>query len=450
MPQTQTTCPNCRQPVIVEVQQSLDVSRDPLVKQKLLSNAVNFLRCPSCGYQGLLSIPIVYHDPDKELLLTFFPPDLRVSINEQEKQIGPMITRILDNLPQEKRKAYLLQPKNMLTYQTLIETILEADGITKEMLEEQQNKIKLLERLITAPKEDRKTIIQQEEASFDVQFFSILSRLVQSSMSQGDQNSQNELLEIQKDLFELTKTGKEIFAQAKETESAIKALQEAGKDGLTREKLLEVILNARSDIQLSTLASIARSGMDYEFFKLLSEKIEPLPAGEEKQGLLDLREKLLKLTEQIDQRVKVEYERTKALLEKILSSSNIETAMQENLAQINEFFVQILESEITSARKKGDLERINKLEQVMIFIEKVSQPSEEMHLLESLLEIEDDAVLDKTIQENLDKYNEEFMALINSIVTQAESQKSEPEIVEKLKKVYKAVLRASMSANLKK
>jgi hypothetical protein len=31
----------------------------------------------------MLAVPIVYHDPDKELLLTFFPPDLRTPVNEQ-------------------------------------------------------------------------------------------------------------------------------------------------------------------------------------------------------------------------------------------------------------------------------------------------------------------------------------------------------------------------------
>ena len=155
MPKTQVNCPNCRQPVVVDVQQLFDVAKDPLAKQKLLTNAVNFLHCPTCSYQGLLGVPVVYHDPEKELLLTFFPPDLSKTINEQEKQVGPLISRIMDGLPNEKRKAYLLQPKSMLTYQTLIEKILEADGITKEMIEDQQTKVALIEKLIQAKNDER-------------------------------------------------------------------------------------------------------------------------------------------------------------------------------------------------------------------------------------------------------------------------------------------------------
>lgn len=378
------------------------------------------------------------------------PPDLNTPVTEQEKQIGPLINRIMNNLPQEKRKAYLLQPKSMFTYQTLIETILEADGITKEMLEAQQKRIKLLERLLSTPKPDRKALIGKEEDLLDMHFFSLLSRIIQTTTAQGDQNSQKELLELQKELFENTKTGKEISTQAKESEQAIKALQEASKEGLTREKLLSVILDASSEIQLTTIVSMARNGMDYEFFKLLSENLENAKDEKEKTRLTDLREKLLQMTEEIDKRVQAEVEHTKEVLEKILAAPDIEKAMQENMDHINEFFVQLLESEISTARKKGDIERITKLEQVMIFIEKVSQPTEEIKFLESLLEIKDDSQLEKTISENLGKISQEFLGLINSVVSQAESQESQPEIAARLKKIYKTALKISMRANLEK
>ncbi len=87
--------------------------------------------------------------------MTFFPPEVGLPANEQEKLIGPLIKQVSDRLPAEKRKAYLLTPKTMLTIQGLIETILEADGITREMIQEQQNQIKLLQQLMTTPEEKR-------------------------------------------------------------------------------------------------------------------------------------------------------------------------------------------------------------------------------------------------------------------------------------------------------
>ena len=94
MPQTQIACPRCRQMIAANIEQLFDVTQDPQAKQRLLGGASNMARCPHCGYQGRLATPVVYHDNEKELLLTFFPPELGMPLNEQEKLIGPMIKQI--------------------------------------------------------------------------------------------------------------------------------------------------------------------------------------------------------------------------------------------------------------------------------------------------------------------------------------------------------------------
>jgi hypothetical protein len=449
MPKTQVNCPSCRQPVVVEVQQVFDVTEDPLAKQKLLSNAVNFLRCPNCGYQGMLGVPLVYHDPENELLLTFFPPDLNKSVNEQEKQIGPMINRIIDRLPQEKRKAYLLQPQSMLTYQTLVEKVLESEGITKEMLEEQQEKVKLLERLLTTAKDDRLSVIKEEESQIDAAFFSILNRIMQSAIPQGDEASKNELVELQQQLYENTEMGKQLLQQRQETENALKSLQEAGKDGLTREKLLDVILKAKTDTEIATIVSLTHGGIDYTFYQLLSDKIEAANNEDEKKRLTGVREQLLELTDEINNQLKAETEKSRAVLEKILQAENIEEATMQNVNIINEFFVSNLEAEISQARKKGDLERINKLEQVMVVIEKLSTPAEEVQFLESLIETKDEAELDQKIEESNDQITEQFINLLNNVIAQYESSTENPQLIEKIKLIYRKVLRISMKAKMK-
>ena len=76
MPKTSINCPNCRQPIMADIDQLFDVSEDPTAKQKILSGAFNFASCPNCGYQGMIATPLVYHDADKELLLTYFPQSL--------------------------------------------------------------------------------------------------------------------------------------------------------------------------------------------------------------------------------------------------------------------------------------------------------------------------------------------------------------------------------------
>jgi hypothetical protein len=46
-----------------------------------------------------------------------------------------LISQVTNRLPAEKRKAYLLRPQSFLTIESMLERILAADGITKEMLD---------------------------------------------------------------------------------------------------------------------------------------------------------------------------------------------------------------------------------------------------------------------------------------------------------------------------
>jgi hypothetical protein len=449
MPKTQVNCPRCRQPVYVEVEQLFDLNQDSLAKQKLLNGAVNFLQCPSCGYQGSLATPVVYHDPEKELLLTYYPAELNASLSQQEQQIGPLINRVMTNMPQEKRKAYLLQPKAMFTYQTLIEKILESDGITKEMLDAQQKRIELLQRLIATPQDSLITVIQQEESLIDIEFFTILSRVMQSAESQPDAKVKESLNFVQKTLFEHTKIGKKLYEQTKNTESVQKALQAVGKDGLTREKLLDIVLNAENDAQLSVLVGFARSGFDYQFFQILSSKIE-VALDTEKQRLSDIRQKLLDFCDLIDQQIATRFEDVKNKLENILSSNNIEETIQKNLDSIDELFIQVVEQELSSSRQKADLDRISKLERILVVIEKMSAPPAEVKLLEDLLQYSDESDLDQRIEKAKSELTPQFIEILNSVLAQNDAEGKNAVLREKLRVVNKAVLRFVMKQNLAK
>ena len=447
MSKAQVNCPRCHQPVLVEVEQLIDVNQDPLAKQKLLNGAINFIQCNACGFRGNLTSPIVYHDPEKELLLTYFPAELNVPLNQQEQQIGPLINRVMNNTPQEKRKAYMLRPTAMFTYQALIEKILESDGITKEMLEAQQQRLDLLQRLLNTPQDAIDGVLKQEESLIDIQFFSLFSRIQQAGSSQMDEKTNQALNNLQRVLYEKTSVGKQLLLQAKETESAIKILQDAGKDGLTREKLLEIILSSSSDTQLSIFVSLARSAFDYHFFQLLSERIEK-SSGIEKEKFTNLRQKLLDICDQVDKRVNEHVTEIKKIIEEIITSDKVDSAVEKYLEKIDEVFLQVLEQQLSDSRKKGDLERINKLEQIMVFIEKISTPPTEIEFLEELLQFTDETDLDQKIEKSKEKVTAKFIELLGSVVAQNSAENQNDEIKEKLRTVHRAILRFSMRQNL--
>lgn len=450
MAKIQTPCPRCRQPILAEVQQLFDANTDPTAKQRLMSRSTNVARCQACGYEGLMSTPIVYHDPSKELLLTYFPPELGLPINEQEKQIGPMINQVVNALPAEKRKGYLFQPQTMFTYQTLIDRILEADGITKEMIEAQQKRVGLIQRLLTTPKpEDRVTIINQDSALVDGSLFAILSTLIESSAMQGDEKSAQLLNEVQKQLLTETEVGRALFAQSQETQAALKVLQDASKTGLTRELLLDTLMGLKSESSLMTIVSLARSGLDYQFFQLLSERIDK-ETVDNKQPLIDLRDKLLNLTREIDNELQKKLGEGAKLLFDILAEPNLEEAVKKHLPEMDEFFTQAVQSEFEAAHQKGDLTRIEKIQKVISIVEKESAPPPEIELIQKLLDGADDASRLKVLEENSTMISDQFLTAINSIITEGEARKQSPELLESLHAIYKLAVRFNMEKNLKK
>jgi uncharacterized protein YutE (UPF0331/DUF86 family) len=446
MPKTRINCPNCQQPIMADIDQLFDVGQDPTSKQKILSGAFNLASCPNCGFKGMIATPLVYHDPGKELLLTYFPPELSLPINEQERIIGPLITRVTNSLPQEKRKAYLLQPQAMLTLQTMIERILAADGITKEMLQAQQERMNLLQRLINASDESIAEAASNEDVLFDSDFFNLLNRLIEASSVNGDQESAKRLGELQKKLLGMTTFGKQVQEQSKDVEAAIQTLQSAGKS-LTREKLLDMVIKAPNDTQLSVLVSLGRPGMDYEFFKLLADKIERA-RGEGRDRLIKLRDQLLEMTQVIDKQMQERVLQSKKNLNTILQSPDIKVAMTQNLAIVDEFFVQVFNEEMEAARKAGDLEKISKLKQVEEVVDQASAPPPEVALIQEFLEAaESDTELNKKLEEHKKEITPEFMDILSNLLVRTESGEDE-EIKSRMNKVFGAALRITMTENL--
>lgn len=449
MAQNRISCPRCRQPVMADIEQLYDMNSDPQAKQKILSGAFNLFRCPSCGFEGNYPTYLVYHDPEKELLLTYFPPDLGLPVNEQERIVGPLITRVVDRLPNDKRKAYIFRPQTMLTMQTMLEKILEADGITKEMLDAQQKRMTLLQKLMTAPEDSRLEIVKQEEELVDESLFTLLNRIMEAAMAQNDNQSIKLLSDIQKFLTTNTKFGQELKVQAQAAEKAMKTLQDLSKDGgLTREKVLELVIAAESDVEISTYVSLVRSGMDYNFFQLLTQRIEAAKE-DEKNRLTALRDKLLDLTARLDKQIKDRLSAASKVFETVLNADDVEKEMEKNLGAVDDFFLEVLKTELQSAEQRNDEARLAKIQKVVDMIQKASAPPPEIELVEKLIEAPDATARQKLFEEHAADITPDFVNLLNTLASQTETQGKQPDLVAKLNETYKAALRFSMEKNLK-
>jgi len=455
MPKTQINCPQCRQPITADIEQIFDVGADPGAKNRLLSGQANVAICPHCGFNGALSTPLVYHDPAKELLLTFVPPELTLPRDEQERVIGGMINKVVDALPAEQRKGYLFSPQTALTFQGLIERILEEDGVSKEMIEDQQRRVNLIQRLAAITDDEALAIVvKEEDPHIDDEFFGMLSQLIQMAASQGDQEGAQQLASLQQRLLPITTVGKELQERSAEVEKVMGKLREAGKE-LTREKLLKMVLTAESDIQVEAYVGLARPGMDYQFFQQLSEKIDAAE-GEEKERLAKLREKLLEITQKIDQQFQERVNMARQNVEILLKvEDNLPQVILQNIQAIDDYFLQALILEIEEAKEKGDQERLKKLQNLMEVVQDVAQSASlgpEGVLLEALLEVETPEERREIMEENADKITPEFIEAVTSFMMQLENSKDDQakQMKDQVRTVYREALRFSMKTQMSK
>ena len=451
MPQTQLPCPNCGQLVAADVQQLFDVAQDADAKKLFLSGQANMAACQSCGYQGPVHVPVVYHDPEKELLLTFFPPELNTPLNRQEQIIGPLVRKVMDNLPAEQRRGYLFKPQTMLTFKRMMEVVLEADGITPEMMKQQQDRLQLLQRLVQTSEESLAHVVDQDAASIDEEFFQLLNSLVQMTASQGDQEGDQKLVGLQQFLFENTEKGKELKAQVDEAQAAITSLQEASQDGgLTQEKLLDLIIDAQTDIRLITLVNYAYQGLDYTFFSLLAQRIEKT-GEDEKSRLMELRDRLLEMRQEIDKELAEQMESTRKLITEIINTDPMEEALGKHAQLINQGFVDVLQGEMARAQQELDMGRGQKLQKLMDIINEATKPPAEILFAQELITTETEEELDTILEARNDEINDQLAQSLGMLIQQTEGRQDVDQATkERLEMVYGKVLKISMHKNMAK
>jgi hypothetical protein len=455
MAKIQTSCPNCSQPLIAEIQQVIDGGKNPRLKELLLAGGINLAQCQVCGFQGQLPVPIIYHDGKKELLFTFSPPDLNKTLEEKEAALAPLLKSIIDDLKPEERKGYLFQSKAMLSMDSLVKSILMEDGITEEMIQNQQEKIELLDSLFNQEEEKIRETVKRDKEKIDREFFAIFAEIAQRIIASQDEKSIQRIQTIQDILMEETEVGKQIKTESEEIQEASKSLEALGKN-LTRNSLLELVINAPSMERVKALTSMARPAMDYEFFQMFTERIEK-GSDNNRNELVEKRNLMLKITQEIDQQVQARLNQAAERIQVIAESEPLEEAIIQNIDKIDQYFIQALSIELEKATKNKDDKLKEKLESMLQKIQEFSTP-EEMKLIDLLLskaDEEDD--LNELVEEIKDQITPQLIDYLTSIINQlgeqfnkaGEEEKADLErSQEQLNTVYNAILRKSMKMKL--
>ena len=383
---TPIQCPFCRAQITVPLRQIVDVTEEPQLKSVVLSGRLNAFVCPSCHNRAALATPFLYHDANKELALVFLPMEMGLKDFDQQRIIGQFTKAIMNKLPAEKRKAYLIQPKHFITMQSLLDAILEADGITKEMLAAQEAKLQLLQQMLetTDPVAQRK-LIQEHDADVDSAFFQMISAALISTQNERVPQEFQVLMTLRNNLMELTTVGKRVKTQ----QAALEAFQ-AKPD---RDTLLDQLVQAQETETRELLLTFGRPMLDYPFFQALTARVEAASkAGNKAEAgrLVELRREIMGLRDKLDAATKAALDQRAGLLRELLTAENLDEAVRARLEEMDDVFLGILDSNIQAAEQANQQATLDRLQAVADAISRAmaaTQPPE-IRFLNALLSVQ--------------------------------------------------------------
>lgn len=343
-------CPVCGAHFSAPIESVIDVGRNPRLKGQFLRGNMNIAQCPQCGTQAPMTAPLLYHDPAHELALVLMPAELNLHHNDQQKIIGDFTNTLLNSLPPEERKAYILTPRTFLTMQSLINTVLEAEGITPEMLERQRAKAGLITDFLQAENEEAlRRLVREHDTELDYEFFQILTASAQAAQADGQAEMAQALLGLRALLAELSSKGQAAVAE-------VDASLGLGQT-ITREELLNQLQATQSNEEFETLVAAGRPLLDYAFFQNLTAQIEAASDAETASQLKALRSKILDTTARQDEQARAKMQQASNLLKTILQAEDPQVAARQHLDEIDDAFFAVLTANMRYAEteKRNDL-----------------------------------------------------------------------------------------------
>jgi hypothetical protein len=388
----------------------------------LLNGQLNIAICPNCGAGGQMMTPMLFHDATHEIFAIFMPPEMNLNHEQREQIIGQLARQVMDSLPPEKRRAYMLQPQTIINLQTFMEMILETEGITKEMIQRQQKQLELLQTLATADKDVADHLIKERSSEIDETFFAMLQQYIDGAAQANDNKQIVALTNLRAKLMTETEIGRQVEKQ----QIALHGLNREAKaqNGLSPQLLLKHLLKHAGDERIeSALVAAGQPALTYQFFHLLTEEIEKQEKAGDKatvQKLIGMRERLLKVYDALQAQSQKLLANAEATLQAILAADDKDAAIQANAAKIDDAFMYVLSSRIAQADQQGNAAEAQALNAIheRIIKQAENQYPPEILLLNQLMEAETEAAQQQVLDENAELMTPELVQVLDAVMKQ--------------------------------
>lgn len=445
--QTQINCPRCQTPFNADINQVVDVGRNPQLKYELLNGTLNLFSCPNCGTSGQLATPILYHDPDHEMFMVHVPMEMNLPHDEQQRLIGKLVQEAMNQIPAEQRRGYMLQPQEILSFQTFMEKILQTEGITPEMIAQQREQGKLLQSMIEAEKGTLELMIDENVESIDETFFAMLRSALEAAQQRDDNDLVIKLVNLQAKLYTRTEVGQKL----EQRQSVLREFQldVSKNEGLTPQILLTHVLRHFEDEgAVDALVSMGQAALNYDFFSLLTEEIEKEARQKNKEkakALTALRQRLLDLHNELQEQSREILEGAMSTLQAIVDADDPEAAIRENLDRIDDTFMYVLSAMIAQNEQQGRQDQVAELKRVqdLIMEEAERQVPPQIRVINRLLRAENDEEQRRILEENRNHVTPELVQMLDALSQEmaAEADGQAEEMKGRIKKL-KAMVEA--------
>lgn len=410
-------CPACGTRFQTPVEQVLDIRVDPSAKNRMLSGTVNYAVCPNCGSAAMLNLPFIYHDPDNEIALLYLPVDAGPNEVERQKAAGKLTRELMNAMPQEERKGYLLRPEIFISIETMVKRVLELEGVTEEDMLRSQKQRELLNQMLTGEEDAWPSILEENLDLIDEGFFALIEYVLQIAARTGNAETGAEKFSaLQEFLIENTEIGAQLAKRA----DVVSLFAE----NPSRETLLQALVTTDDEETRSTLIQAGMELLDYTFFQQLLEKIEQATTDDEKQALVNLRRLILSYRDEVTQATQALAQERAILLGKLMETENPQLMASSHLSELDNTFFYVFNTQMQEAQRQKNQKRIEALQKVATVVNATMERAlpPEVAFTRRLMMIPDDAQLRQTLENNKQALTPQYIAFLQAVEASGREQ----------------------------
>ena len=411
-------CAHCGFPFQIPVFSIIDVKQNPELKQALLSGQLNAAQCPSCGKVNYIGGPLLYHDPNHDFLAVYMPMEANIPEVERQKIIGELTNALMNALPPEERRGYMLTPQQFFDLETLIRKILEFDGVTSEMLEASSRKIELLDKLLNLQNDEMafNMAVAENKELLDREFFMLLSDAILRYKMMGDENQVKALEALRERLMPLTEFGQRLLKQRK----AVEALGARP----SRQQVLDALIAGDKD-EVEAIAIAALPLLDYNFFQALSQRIDAAE-GKEREALEAKRDLILNVLDTLRRLEEEEIQAASRVADELIKAEDLDEAIRELAPMIDERVLNVLLADMRIAQEEGAHELAARIQTILEALQQTAVQSmpPTLALIFDLVDAEYPHETKKLLEEKRDLLDDTFFKLLETFMEDIEKSGS--------------------------